>query len=471
MRPPRKYTGFSELVEAGARERGCQVAFVHERAGRVEGVTWNDFAARVQARAAELRGDARACEAVFADGSLACIVEVFACAEAGIQVVLAAADACGQEAAELVAAGDADAVWPPSCAVGEVREALRGDDERIERPEFGHILFFTSGTTSRAKPVALTDTSLMASAYNGSALLPLGNDDCVLDVLPLSHVFGFVCGVLWGLSCGARVALGRGKRHLLDDARTFHPTVMPLVPALLRFFLHHHLLNPELRLVLTGAAPCPAELVELARSAGLEVHCGYGLTETSSGVALSLGEDTGALTLCPECTVEVSAAGELLVSAPTCQMQGYYGRPADTRRALAGGVLHTGDVGFIDDAGLLHVKGRGRDVVVLDSGIKLHLPSCEQRLREELGQDDLAIVVLEGSPVLVCGEFSPAGKEHGWNVEELTRALRDVCLSEGRDARIVRVVELGHPLPRTAGGDIQRWKIAKEVARCPRKSR
>lgn len=471
MRPPRKYTGFSELVEAGARERGCQVAFVHERAGRVEGVTWNDFAARVQARAAELRGDARACEAVFADGSLACIVEVFACAEAGIQVVLAAADAPEQEASELVAAGDADAVWPPSCAAGGVREALRGDDERIERPEFGRILFFTSGTTSRAKPVALTDTSLMASAYNGSTLLPLGEDDCVLDVLPLSHVFGFVCGVLWGLSCGARIALGRGKRHLLDDARTFRPTVMPLVPALLRFFLRHHLFNPELRLVLTGAAPCPAELVELARSAGLEVHCGYGLTETSSGVALSLGEDTGALTLCPECTVEVSAAGELLVSAPTCQMQGYYGRPADTRRALAGGVLHTGDVGFIDDAGLLHVRGRGRDVVVLDSGVKLHLPSCEQRLRKELGQDDLAVVVSEGSPVLVCGEFSPAGKEHGWNVEELTRALRDVCLSEGRDARIVRVVELGHLLPRTAGGDIQRWKIAKEVARCPRKSR
>ena len=471
MRPPRKYTGFSELVEAGARERGCQVAFVHERAGRVEDVTWNDFAARVQARAAELRGDARACEAVFADGSLACIVEVFACAEAGIQVMLVAADACGQEASELVAAGDADAVWPSSRAAGGVREALRGDDERIERPGFGRILFFTSGTTSRAKPVALTDTSLMASAYNGSALLPLGEDDCVLDVLPLSHVFGFVCGVLWGLSCGARIALGRGKRHLLDDARTFRPTVMPLVPALLRFFLRHHLLNPELRLVLTGAAPCPAELVELARSAGLEVHCGYGLTETSSGVALSLGEDTGALTLCPECTVEVSAAGELLVSAPTCQMQGYYGRPEDTRRALEGGVLHTGDVGFIDDAGLLHVRGRGRDVVVLDSGIKLHLPSCEQRLREELGQDDLAVVVSEGMPVLVCGEFSPTGQERGWNVGELTRKLRGMRLSEGRDARIARAVELGHPLPRTAGGDIQRWMIAKEVARCPRKSR
>lgn len=471
MRPPRKYTGFAELVEAGARERGCRVAFVHEWAGRVEDVTWNDFATRVRGRAAELRGDARACEAVFADGSLACIVEVFACAVAGIQTVLVATDASEQEAAKLVAAGDADAVWPASRAVGELRDALRGDAERIERPGLGRILFFTSGTTSRAKPVALTDASLMASAYNGSALLPLGEEDCVLDVLPLSHVFGFVCGVLWGLSCGARVALGRGKRHLLDDARTFRPTAMPLVPALLRFFLRHHLLNPELRLVLTGAAPCPAELVDLARGTGLEVHCGYGLTETSSGVALSLGEDTDALTVCPECTVEVAPSGELLVSAPTCQMEGYYGSPEDTRRALEGGVLHTGDVGFIDDAGLLHVKGRGRDVVVLDSGVKVHLPSCERLLRETIGQDDLAVVVFEGALVLACGELSPSGQGSAWNTGELARALRDVRLSEGRDARIAHVVELGHPLPRTAGGDIQRWKIAKEVARCLRKSR
>ena len=221
MRPPRKYTGFSELVEAGARERGCQVAFVHERAGRVEGVTWNDFAARVQARAAELRGDARACEAVFADGSLACIVEVFACAEAGIQVVLAAADVPEQEASELVAAGDADAVWPPSCAVGEVREALRGDDERIERPGFGRILFFTSGTTSRAKPVALTDTSLMASAYNGSALLPLG------EVLQMATVNG---AKLQGRGDTGALAVGQKADIIAVDMDRPHltPCIDPL---------------------------------------------------------------------------------------------------------------------------------------------------------------------------------------------------------------------------------------------------
>lgn len=105
------------------------------------------------------------------------------------------------------------------------------------------------------------------------------------------------------------------------------------------------------------------------------------------------------------------------------------------------------------------------------SGVKVHLPSCERLLRETIGQDDLAVVVFEGALVLVCGEFSPSGQGSVWNIGELARALRDVRLSEGRDARIAHVVELGHPLPRTAGGDIQRWKIAKEVARCLRKSR
>ena len=65
---------------------------------------------------------------------------------------------------------------------------------------------FTSGTTERARAVVLTEGSLCASAACGSALLPLSGNDTLLCMLPLDHVFGFVCGLLWGLSSGAAVA-------------------------------------------------------------------------------------------------------------------------------------------------------------------------------------------------------------------------------------------------------------------------
>ena len=79
----------------------------------------------------------------------------------------------------------------------------------------GQILFFTSGTVEAAKAVVLTDQSLCASAWNGGQMLPLSSEDRLLCVLPLNHVFGFVCGLLWGLSSGASVALGRGMRYWL----------------------------------------------------------------------------------------------------------------------------------------------------------------------------------------------------------------------------------------------------------------
>ena len=80
------------------------------------------------------------------------------------------------------------------------------------------ILFFTSGTTASSKAVVLTEGSLMAAAYNGSCKLPLSPDDTLLCVLPLNHVFGFVCGLLWGMECGTPVALGRGPRYYAPQA-------------------------------------------------------------------------------------------------------------------------------------------------------------------------------------------------------------------------------------------------------------
>ena len=107
----------------------------------------------------------------------------------------------------------------------------------------------------------LTEQSLCSSAYNGGALLPLSPSDTLMCMLPLSHVFGFVCGLLWGLSCGACVALGRGARHYIDDLAYFGPTARSAVPLLLGFLVQHGLLNRELKLILVGAGDCPAALL------------------------------------------------------------------------------------------------------------------------------------------------------------------------------------------------------------------
>ena len=117
-------------------------------------------------------------------------------------------------------------------------------------------------------------------------MLPLSPDDTLMCMLPLGHVFGFVCGLLWGLSSGASVALGRGSRHYMDDLLFFRPTTLSAVPLLWGFLLKYKVINPELKLVLIGAGDCSRQLLEAAHALGIRVAFGYGLTETSSGVAI-----------------------------------------------------------------------------------------------------------------------------------------------------------------------------------------
>ena len=103
-------------------------------------------------------------------------------------------------------------------------------------------------------------------------MLPCGEGDVILSLLPLSHVFGFVCSMLWGLAYGAAIALGRGVRHMFDDCKYFNPTILPAVPSLMEILYRKQVLNKGLRVVLIGAAPLSQEVTGALREAGLKVY-------------------------------------------------------------------------------------------------------------------------------------------------------------------------------------------------------
>ena len=402
-------------------------------------------------RAGELRADGGSCIGILADGSAACVIEIFAATLAGMQVVLL--DEALPEAAlgALLRYTDADRLWGDDDLCEELRPFLtQGVQDGA-----GKLLFFTSGTTERSKAVVLTDHSLCQSAYNGGAKLPLTPEDRLLCLLPLGHVFGFVCGLLWGLSCGAAVALGRGPRHYADDCAFFKPTAVSVVPLLLGFLLQHRLLNPELRLVLVGAGDCPRPLLDAAAAAGVRVSFGYGLTETSSGVAISVTGDPFAMEVCPDDTITLAEDGEILIQAPTCMMQGYYKRPADTEAVLKDGVLYTGDLGRFDEDGRLHITGRKKDMLVLPDGTKLFLPEYEGEIMRALGHQELAVILKGGKPILV---FSGEG-----DAKEIEKSLRPLMAEKPRGQQLSGVIVTDRPLPRTATGKIKRWELQNEM--------
>lgn len=443
-----RFFDFAELLTHYARTSPEAPALRYERRGRVETVDYLSLLTRAEQRGDDLRRRGCTCLAVFTDGSVDCVLTVFGAVLAGIQVVLLDQDTPAEKLPALLAYTDADDIWGRDELAESLRPALRGGVKNGA----GKLLFFTSGTTSRSKAVVLTEGSLCASAYNGSALLPLTDRDVLLCQLPLCHVFGFVCGLLWGLSCGACVALGRGRQFYGEDCGFFRPTALSAVPRLLGFLLRREALNPGLKLVLVGAGDCPPSLLAEAKAAGLRVSFGYGLTETSSGVALSLGDEPYAMTVCPDDAVTLAEDGEILLYAPTCLMEGYYKRPIDTDVAVQAGVLRTGDLGVIDDQGLLHVIGRKKDVLVLSDGTKQFLPECEGELDGLLGGGDFALVLYRGQVALALYGDSRTD-------DQLWQCLAPYQAARPQGQQIAAILRQTQPLPRTATGKVKRWEL------------
>ena len=404
----------------------------------------------VRKRAEELRQGGKSCVGLLCDGSLDNVIEIFAASLAGLQLVLLDASLPSEALKALIGYTDADLLWGDEELCEELSPALTPGVKDGK----GRILFFTSGTTERSKAVVLTDHSLCQSAYNGSARLPLSPEDTLLCLLPLGHVFGFVCGLLWGLACGACVALGRGPRHYLDDCDFYRPTAVSVVPLLLGFLIRQGCVNPELRLVLVGAGDCPPALLQAAGGMGLRVSFGYGLTETSSGVAISVEGDPYAMEVCPDDTITIAEDGEILIEAPTCIMQGYYKRPDATRAVLRDGVFHTGDLGRFDEQGKLHVTGRKKEMLVLPDGTKIFLPEYEAALMRALGHTELAVTLKNGRPLLI---FSGSASR-----EALQEKLRELMGTLPRGQQLADILVTDKPLPRTATGKIKRWELPVE---------
>ncbi len=422
-------------------------------------LTFRDLRSAVEERSAVLSDSGKTSLGILSDGTADCVIEIFAAAKAGMQIVMLDESLPDEVLGGLIRYTDVDCLWGDPDLTEDLAPFLTEGTESGSR----RILFFTSGTTARSKAVVLTEESLMASAWNGSSVLPLSPSDRLLCMLPLGHVFGFVCGLLWGLSCGASVALGRGARHYADDCSLYRPTALSAVPMLWGFLVKQRAVNPELKLVLIGAGGCPLPLLAAGTAMGIRMCFGYGLTETSSGIALSTEGDPYAMQICPDDEVTIAPDGEILVRTPHCIMQGYYKKPDDTAAVLRDGVLSTGDLGRIGEDGKLRITGRKKEMLVLSDGTKVFLPEYEAECAEALGIAELCVVLRDGALTLVIGGGTDPGtvllRGEKDAAAAVLRKLQGVMEKRPRGQQLRGVEFLDAPLPRTAAGKIRRWEV------------
>lgn len=266
-------------------------------------------------------------------------------------------------------------------------------------------MFFTSGTTGRAKAAAMSNRALvtgtmntqmamaavfqkMAAAYNidMETLRSQMPQSCSLLIFPLFHTSGCSAVFLTTLLSGGKLVLMNRwdpieAMKLIEKEKV---TVFGGVPA-----IHWDVLNsPEidnydlssLMSVSNGGQAFPRNLMTaiMERFPKVFLGAGYGMTETSGSISQANGEallaKPGAsgtiLPMLDVCVVddngnvlETGQTGEIWAKGATLMAE-YYGRPEDTAAAFEGDWFKTGDVGYIDEDGYIYIVDRKTDMVI-----------------------------------------------------------------------------------------------------------
>lgn len=231
---------------------------------------------------------------------------------------------------------------------------------------------YTSGTTGRPRGVCLDQTAIdtvtfgLVEAVQGSA------QDCTLALLPLTTLLENIGGLYAPLVCGGRAALpsladcgmtgssGVQPGALMAALSRFQPTTCIVVPQLLKVMVEAAAAGApvpgSLRFLAVGGAPLAPALIERARALGLPAYQGYGLSEAASVVSLNCPGDDRTDSVgrpLPHTRVRISAEGEIEVAGSL--FNGYLSDAGDM-----GGFWPTGDLGYLDDDGYLHVTGRSK---------------------------------------------------------------------------------------------------------------
>ena len=271
----------------------------------------------------------------------------------------------------------------------------------IVTPDDIAILQYTGGTTGVPKGAELRHRNVTANIRQLiSWFSPAEQVESFLAALPLFHVFGMTVTQNICLAVGGRMVLVPDPRNmpiLLTLLRKTKPTVITVVPALVRKLLDHCDAKdfPATKFVICGGAALPYELLKkFKEKTGHLIIEGYGLSEAAPAthcniarglsVKRSIGlpiantqakivDDTGQ-------EVSMGETGELWVRGPQV-MQKYWNNPFETANVLKPeGWLATGDIAQMDQDGFFYIVDRKKDMILSASGFNVYPAEIEQVL-------------------------------------------------------------------------------------------
>lgn len=293
-------------------------------------------------------------------------------------------------------------------------------DRRDPVDGFGQIIY-TSGSTGQPKGVRHESGQIAWSAAALANATGAAAEDTYLSVLPLPLLLETICSIFIPAMLGAYVhfdtalaeRVGRGDAKGISRAFELkQPTTSVVVPQLLKQWVGElqaagSRAPASLRFVAVGGAPVPRQVADMAWGFGIPVHEGYGLSECCSVVALNRPGERRADTVGrPLEGLKVSINdGEIVVDGPSIT-DGYLGQAPATRP------WRTGDLGAIDQDGLLTIHGRKDSLIVTSFGRNISPEWIETMLLGDL-RIAFCAVVGHGAPFLTA-VIIPSGPGESW---------------------------------------------------------
>ena len=358
----------------------------------------------------------------------------------------------------------------------ETSEYAALSDYKME-PEKCALIIYTSGTTGDKKGVMLSSEALVSNLIFEPYDPITVRVDTVLSVLPLHHIFCFICGYIGPLNIGTCICLNGEMKDLFKNLLVFKPDQIRVVPMIAQAILariraiqaKNPALSPKeaaaqvtggnLDMMLSGGAYLDPALCKAYEPYGIFLRQGYGMSEASAKVTLPD----------PDCPVDsvgrlmstVNARivdHEIQLDTPG-MMLGYYKRPEETAEVITeDGWLRTGDMGRIDENRVLYITGRVKNLIILSNGENVSPEGIENRY---MSNRLVSEVVVYAENDLIVAEIFPNGEfAQQSGITDIEAALEEYTDKLNETAApshiVAKLIVRDTPLEKTELGKIKR---------------
>lgn len=324
-------------------------------------------------------------------------------------------------------------------------------------------IVYTSGSSGDPKGVILTQKNIYSQIEQSLKILPTLNRYETVSVLPLSHIFEQIYGLLLPICKGGTINYIERVNPLTirKELKLTRSTYLILVPQILRLFYErienqakernkyslfqnltkvspllpmglrkvifrqvHQGFGGNLNFIGCGSAPLEPKLAKMWEALGFYIIEGYGATETTGMVsALPINNrkfgTVGRKGI--NCEVQLSDEGEILVRGDIIS-PGYFQNEEKTNETYKDGWYYTGDTGRLDRRGFLTITGRISSRIVLNDGTKVYPEDIERKLNNHSEIKDSCVVekIIKGEAVVHAWLLV---KEKNTNLETVIREV------------------------------------------------